>query len=208
MATRLSRFFEQQRLAKSLKPGQLAQLLGCTNLSKNGSRIRVFEQSGTISRELFEKLARYFEVDRQTIEELVELDRREFFQKWLAWANEPIQPHLVLRLIAAVYSRRELASDVETIKDAEEWAAAVARETALRCCLVWSRRLSIWFDETGSISGRTEAVPNEPNVPWMGRSGKTFVLNEDLGSTSSVEWPRTPEVKIAPSPVLRGHENE
>jgi len=194
VATRLSRFFEQQRLAKSLKPGQLAQLLGCTNLSKNGSRIRVFEQSGTISRELFEKLARYFEVDRQTIEELVELDRREFFQKWLAWANEPIQPHLVLRLIAAVYSRRELNPDVVTIEDAEDWAAAVARETGLRCCLVWSRKLSIWFDETGIISGRTEAAPNEPNVPWMGRSGKTFVLNEDLGSMSSVEWPRQPEV--------------
>jgi len=194
MATRLSSFFEQQRLAKDLKPGQLAQLLGCTNLSKNGSRIRVFEQTGSISKELFEKLARYFEVDSEIIDGLVELDQNEFFQQWLAWANEPIQPYLVLRLIAAIYTRRVLSPDIETVEDAEAWAAAVARETRLRCCLVWSRKLSIWSDKMGNISERTEAVPNKPNVPWMGRSHQKFILNEDLSSTSRVQWPQKPEV--------------
>jgi hypothetical protein len=194
ISTHLSNFFEQQRISKSLKPGQLAHLIGCSNISKNGSRIRVFEQTGSISKVLFEKLTRYFEIDTEVIEQLVELDRRDFFGKWLAWAKQPIQPYLVVRLMAAVYSRRELPIDIETIEEAEDWPASVARETRLRCCIVWSRRLSVWLDETGTISCRTEAAPGEPNTPWMGRPGKNFVLNEDMSSRTSVDWPKTPQV--------------
>ncbi len=192
MATQLSRYFEQQRVARGLKPGQLAQLLGFSNLSKNGSRIRVFEQTGAISKELFEKLVDYFAVDSQTIEELVEQDRREFFSQWLAWANEPVQPYLVVRLVAAIYSRRELSPDVKTIEEAEGWAASIARESKLKCCLVWNRRLSIWFNESGEISVRSEAVPGEPNTPWMGRTDKKYLLDEDLSSRCPVAWPKNP----------------
>lgn len=195
MSTRLSRFFEQQRIGKGLKPGQVAVLIGYANISKGGSRIRSFEQTGSVSKELFEKLAAFFETDTDIIEKLVEEDRREFFQKWLVWANEPIQPHLVVRLIAAVYSRRELSPDIGTIEEAEVWAAAVARESRLKCCLVWSRRLSIWFDEIGRLVGRTEAVPGEVNVPWMRIGGKPFVLGDDLHSTNQVEWLKKPEVR-------------
>jgi len=196
MSTHLSRFFEKHRISKSLKPGQVASLIGYTNISKGGSRIRSFEQTGSISRELFEKLAAFFEIDNGIIEQLVEEDRREFFHKWLAWVNEPIQPHLVVRLIAAVYSRRDMGPDIGTIEEAEVWAASVARESRLKCCLVWSRRLSIWFDETGSIVGRTEAVPGEVNVPWMRISGgKQFVLEDAPPSVKPVEWLKKPEVR-------------
>jgi hypothetical protein len=194
MSTRLSRFFEQQRISRSLKPGQVAIHIGYTNTSKGGSRIRSFEQTGSVSKELFEKLAAFFQVNTEDIDKLVEEDRREFFENWLAWANEPIQPHLVVRLIAAVYSRRELSPDIGTIDEAEVWAASVARELRLKCCLVWSRRISIWFDETGRMVGRTEAVPGEANVPWMRIGGKPFVLDGDLHSPKPVVWLKKPEV--------------
>lgn len=131
------------------------------------SRIRVFEQTGSISWELFEKLAAFFDIDADVIEKLVEQDRREFFQKWLDWVNEPIQPHLVVRIISAVYSRRELSPGIVTIEEAEAWAASVAKESRMKCCLVWNRRLSIWFDETGRIAGRTEAVPGCRHIHWF-----------------------------------------
>jgi hypothetical protein len=70
---------------------------------KNGNRIRQFELKGIISPELFDKLLTALEIDAATVEKLVEEDRREFFKKWLEWVNEPIQPYLVERLIAAVY---------------------------------------------------------------------------------------------------------
>ena len=92
MSTHLSRYFQQQRLGRGLKPGQLARLAACVNVQKNGSRIRTFELSGTIGQELFERIAAALEIDAGTIERLVKQDRKEFFEEWLAWVNEPIQP--------------------------------------------------------------------------------------------------------------------
>jgi hypothetical protein len=83
MSTNLSRYFQQKRLDRGLKPGQVARLADCVNVQKNGSRIRSFELSGSIGQELFEKIAAVLGIDAGTIERLVEQDRREFYQAWL-----------------------------------------------------------------------------------------------------------------------------
>ena len=188
MSTHLSRYFQTKRLALGLKPGQLAQRAGCSNVSKNGNRIRQFEIGGDISQEIFTRIAAVLEVEQATVERLVEQDRREFFAKWLAWVNEPIRPHLVVRLMAAVYCRRWLPGEITTMDEAEGWASAIAKQQKMKCCLVWSRRISCWFDEGGKLYSRTEATPGEPNVPWMRIGGKTFNFGPDLGSVSSVGW--------------------
>jgi len=190
MSTHLSRHFEQARLAKGLKPGQLALLIG-KNISKIGNRIRQFELTGDISKELFEKLVAALGIDAAIIERLVEQDRREFFEEWLAWVNEPITPYLVERLIAAVYRRVPLPPEIKTQEQAEAWAAAFTMESKRKCCLVWSRRISVWFDVDGTFF-RSEAVPGEPNVPWIKIGGKTFNFGEDLRSVNTVDWPKKP----------------
>lgn len=192
MSTNLSRFFEQARLARGLKPGQVAQLCGSSNVSKVGSRIRVFELSGQISKEPFEKLVAALGIDADTIEKLVEQDRREFFEEWLQWVNQPIQRFLVVRIMSAIYSQRPLPIEINNQEEAEAWAASVAREIKKRCCLVWSRRISIWFTEDGTVVDRTEGVPGEPNVPWVRIGGRTFLFGDDLGSTTPVDWPKKP----------------
>jgi hypothetical protein len=192
MSTHLPRYFEQRRLTRGLRPSQLAQLAGCTNILKNGNRVRQFELTGNISPELFHKIAAALQVDPATIDRLVEQDRREFFEKWLQWVNEPIKPHLVVRLIAAVYSQRAVPPEITTIAEAEAWASAVARQEHKRCCLVWSRRISCWFNEDGTLIGSTEAMPDEPNVPWMRIGGKAFTFGPDLGSLAQVDWPKQP----------------
>lgn len=194
MSTHLSRYFQQKRLDRGLKPGQLARLAGCVNVQKNGSRIRSFELSGSIGQELFEKIAAVLEIDAATIEQLVEQDRREFYEEWLAWVNEPIQSYLVIRLMAAIYSSRALPPEIITMEEAEKWASAVAGEIKKRCCLAWSRRLSSWFSEDGALTKRTEAVPGEPNTPWIkiGGKGPAFMFGDDLGTVSMVDWPKKP----------------
>src|SRR5262249_4514160 len=147
MSTNLSRYIQQKRLDRGLKPGQLARLAGCVNVQKNGSRIRSFESSGCTGQELFEKIAAALEIDAGTIEQLVEQDRKEFYQAWLEWVNEPIQPYLVIRLMAAVYSSRAVPAEITTMEEAEKWASAVAGEIKKRCCLVGSRRISCSFTE-------------------------------------------------------------
>jgi hypothetical protein len=195
MSTRLSRYFEQKRLEKGLKPGQLARLAACANVQKNGSRIRTFELSGSIGQELFEKITAALEIDAGTIEQLVEQDRKGFFEAWLAWVNEPIKPYLVIRLIAAIYSSRPVPREITTIEEAERWASAVAGEIKKQCCLVWSRRISCWFSEDGTLTKRTEAVPGEPNTPWIkiGGKGPAFLFGDDLGTVSMVDWPKKPD---------------
>jgi hypothetical protein len=195
MSTNLSRHFQQKRLDRGLKPGQLARLAGCVNVQKNGSRIRSFELSGSIGQELFEKIAAALEIDAGTIEQLVEQDRRKFYQAWLAWVNEPIQPYLVIRLMAAIYSSRAVPPEITTREEAEKWAGAVAGEVKKQCCLVWSRRISYWFSEDGTLTKRTTARPGEPNTPWIkiGGKGPAFLFGDDLGTVSMVDWPEKPE---------------
>jgi hypothetical protein len=180
MSTHLSRHFEQARLSRNLKPSELARLAGCVNILKNGNRIRQFELTGIISPELFDKLATALEIDAATVEKLVEEDRRESFDRWLEWVNKPIQPYLVERLIAAVYRKVPVPSEITTMDEAEAWAAAVALERRRKCCLVWSRRISVWFAEDGTVYSRTEAVPGEPNAPCMKVDGKKFLFGEGL----------------------------
>jgi hypothetical protein len=193
MSTNFSRYFQQKRLDRGLKSGQLARLAGCMNVPKNGSRIRSLGLSGNIGQELFERIAAALEIDARTIEQLVEQDRREFYEKWLAWANEPIKPFLVIRLIPAVYSSRPVPPGITTMEEAEKWASAVAGEIKKRCCLVWSRRISCWFSDDGTLQKRTEAVAGEPNVPWIKIRGKTFLFGGDLRSVRRVDWPEKPE---------------
>jgi hypothetical protein len=195
MSTNLSRYFQQKRLDRGLKPGQLARLAGCGNVQKNGSRIRSFELSGSIGQELFEKIAAALEIDAGTIEQLVEQDRTEFYQAWLEWVNEPIQPYLVIRLMAAIYSSRAVPPGISTMEEAETWASGVAGEIKKRCCLVWTRRISCWFSEDGTLTTRTRARPGEPNTPWIkvGGIGPAFLFGDDLGTVRKLDWPKEPE---------------
>jgi hypothetical protein len=173
-------------------PGQLAQLAGCTNIAKNGNRIRQFERTGNISRELLERISPVLDIEPGNIRILIEQDRREFFDEWLKWVNEPIQPYLVVRLMAAIYSQRPLPPAIATMEQAEKWASEVARKEKLRCCLVWSRRISSWFDDRGTLTARTQAVPGQANVPWMQMGGKRFLFGDDFGSVAQADWPRKP----------------
>src|SRR5262249_38928315 len=195
MSSNLSRYFQQQRLDRGLKPGQLARLAGCTNVQKNGSRIRCFELSGSIGQELFEKIAAALEIAAGTIEQLVEQDRKEFYQAWLDGVNEPIQPYLVIRVMAAIYSSRAVPPEITTMEEAETWASAVAGEIKKRCCLVWSRRISCRFSEDGTLTKRTRARPGEPNTPWIkvGGKGPAFLFGDDLGTVRKLDWPKEPE---------------
>lgn len=110
MATHLSRHFEERRLAKGFKPGQLAALVGYKNIPKGSNRIRAFEITGKISTSLFEKLAVVLEIDRATIEKLAKQDHQEFFDAWVRWVNEPITPSLSIRLMPAFYFPPQLAT--------------------------------------------------------------------------------------------------
>lgn len=187
MSTRLSSYFEEARLSRNLKPSQLAKLAGYQKILRVGGKIRTFELTGKVSQFLFEKLVATLDLDHGTIARLIEEDRRESYEEWLAWVNEAVEPEFVVLVIAGVCIRKPIPAEVTTLEEAEVWGAGVAKAEGRRCCLVWSRKLSVWFSKNGS-SFRTEANQPKPNYPWVQIGNKNFTFG--VGPDSIVPVPR------------------
>lgn len=194
MQSNLAEHFRRTRIAKGIKLGQLARLIGYTNATKGANRIVKFERGGDVQSQLLLKVADVLDIDGQTIERLIDEDRRRFFEEWNAWANEPIRPHLVIRLLAAVYLTKKLPEDIQTVEEAEQYAGGMARHWHRKCCLVLSRRVSVWLSENGDIYNVSEAVPGEANHPVMYLGQKPCFVTPGLGFQQIV-WPKKGEVK-------------
>lgn len=175
MATHLSKYFKKRRIEMGLKTGQLARLVGYRNLSKGIRRITEFETTGAVHPVLFQKLTAALEVEQETIKRLLKND----YGDWSRWADEPVMPYLVLRIMPAFYTQLNLPESVCSTKEAERFASITARRYHKKCCLVLSRRISIWIDADGMIENTTEAVfGGEPNTPFMQIAGKPFLVKE------------------------------
>jgi transcriptional regulator with XRE-family HTH domain len=177
---RLGDLFRKTRLERGLSLRQLALLVGYRNTNKGIRRLTAIE-SGDLSpnRDLYGRIASALELDLEILKTTVARDRAEYLKKWNRWADEPIKPHLILRLQSCIYIRREIPEELADLEQVELWASGVAREHHWRACLVWTRRLSIWFDVDGGIEDQTEATPDgPPNVPSMQIGGRRFNLRE------------------------------
>ena len=103
---------------------------------------------------------------------------QEDLEDWLRWANEPIRPYLVVRLMAAIYSQADLPDEVRSVEEAERYASEFAKGHRLRVCLVLSRRVSVYFADDGSFRYASEAVPGgEPNQPYTVVGGRRCLMN-------------------------------
>jgi transcriptional regulator with XRE-family HTH domain len=158
----LGSLFRQRRDERGLTTAQLARLLGYRNVTKGCNRIGRFEDGGKVAPDLLAGLSEALEVTPDEIRRSLDGDYKE----WLAWADEPVRPYVVLRYMACVYSRVELPDDALSPEAAEVFASQLARERKLMVCLVVSRRLSIRFDSTGKEYQRLDATPDLPCEPY------------------------------------------
>jgi hypothetical protein len=175
--SQLGAFIRAERLKRGLTLGRLARLVGYRNLAKGARRIACLEQSGTATTDLLVNVVNALDIDWPTVERLAQADHQERLREWEAWVGAPTPMHLVVRLMAAVYTRTPLPPEVMTPDEAEAWACEFARQHRCRVCLVLSRRWSVWIDAEGDIEARTEARPGEPNVPYMQVKSRGFLLN-------------------------------
>jgi hypothetical protein len=196
MRSQLADHFRRIRIQSGLRLRQLSRLVGYKNAQKGSNRIQRFEQRGEIHADLLGKLADVLCIDSETVDALIEQDRREFALAWNRWADQPIQPSLVIRWLSAVYARRELPGEIESLQEAEAYSAATARRLRKKVCLKWSRRCSVWFDETGVVTVKTEAragVSSGPSM-WLSGSHRRFVLEHP--ETGKVFLRLTGDLKI------------
>ena len=189
MESLLAQFFMKRRLALGLTRGQLARLIGYKNISKGGGKIFGLETCGSDDAEFIGKVAAALGIDEATVDRLLAEDYRRYLEGWNKWADEPVKPHLVIRLFAAVYSGQDLPENITVLAEAEAWASARAKELKLRCCLVWSRRLSLFYAADGSVETRQEATPNYDPRPSMQIGKHKFLL---AGTVSPPKQPEQP----------------
>ena len=181
----LGQFFRRRRAERGLGLGDLARLLGYRNVSKGANRIRAFEGGGKVHPALLGNLADVLEIGPDEIRRLVAEDYRD----WLAWADEPIRPHVVVRLMACVYQRVQLPDDALDPEAAEAFAAEVARGRRLRTWLVLSRRVSVAFDVEGKRRGRLEATPEMPCEPFAVVGGNRVQFDDAGVAVRPIDGP-------------------
>ena len=80
----LSKFFRERRLEKGLSLGQVARLLGYTNLSRGANRIQSLERGDKVRPDFLGRLAEVLEVGPDEIRQRAYLD----YKDWLAWASD------------------------------------------------------------------------------------------------------------------------
>ncbi len=144
MTTNLSRFFQQRRLALGLRPGEVARRMGYKSLAGACNKIIYFEERGEIPATLLVKLAAVLGIDQSTIQELMEQDHRQFLEEWNRWADQPIEPYVVIRAIPGFMISKDIPPELTTHEEMEHFAADIAERFTKKVWLVLSRRTSIY----------------------------------------------------------------
>jgi hypothetical protein len=174
MSSHLSQFFHQRRLDKKFGFGDVARRCGYKNITKGCNRIQKFEDGDEIDTELFQKLTAVLDISDADIARCVEADKTE----WEQWADESIEPYIVIRLMAAFYSHKNIPPNIHADQEAmKQFASDFSKEKRLRVCLVLSRRLRVWFDREGGVERTTEDTFDQSYGPYMRVSGKKFLMN-------------------------------
>lgn len=196
--THVSRYFATLRLARGLCPSQLATLLGASNGHKVGSLIRNYELSGDINDHWFLRLCEELRPDLEQLNACLALDqekeRRELEaqrQAWEVWADQPIDPYLVVRYFAGVYGHREVPrSFCNSREQAEGWAADELKRFRAKGFLTWTRREQTGYDEGGENPRRAICRFQRPAYAAsmsISRYGRRFLLDPNGRLTTQAE---------------------
>ena len=209
MATNLSTFCRQRRLALGLRPGDVARLMGYKSIPGTANKIVMFEERSDIRAELFEKLKSALQIDDATAERLIQQDQREYIAAWWAWANQPV-PWVVYRKDVPLFMPPwPVPSEITTQESAEAWARQFAIDNHAPVALYLSRRISVWFDREGKITSRHEASPGEVTVPYLQlKGGGTKFRFAPNGAGLSIETVQFPEQHGPASLVTREPEDQ
>ena len=105
--THVSRLFESLRLARGLKPSQLAEVIGAGNVHKVGSMIRGFELSGSINDHWYERLRAELRPDPEELQRCIALDEAKTLAELERDQENEIADVMVTAASATTTKRRD-----------------------------------------------------------------------------------------------------
>lgn len=172
----LGNLLKASRLQRKLRYGQIARML-CPSgdnrqISRLGQRIAKLER-GNLDKQLLSKVAGALGIDDRLLSVVLREETQYRRQKhhqhvkaWNQWADEPIEPRLVVRLLPAVYSSLPLPHGIQ-LEQAKAYASAHAFSKHLKCCLFWNRRVCFYFNEAGELVCTAFSSPEKDLRPFM-----------------------------------------
>lgn len=182
----LGQFLKAERLAMGLlKRGSVARTImpdaTPKQIGRLGHRIYLLEEHGQTNPELLTQVAEVLGVDDATLDRLAQAEnqfRQEQHRRYVAefnrWTDQPVKPYGVVRAMACVYGSFDLPAGI-TQEQGEALVAAKARQTRCQCALVWNRRLTVFFRESGELWHRAESTPERDYHPFVRVRGKRFL---------------------------------
>jgi len=113
--------------SKGLHYAELFRKMGYKNINKGLRRIMDLEREGKVHPEVLEKIIEVLELDRNFIDQLIDQDKELQKREFEEWVNTPIEWHLMIRWMLAVYGESNIPGYVKTEEEAIEYAGSIAR---------------------------------------------------------------------------------
>lgn len=141
--SRIAELFRAKRKESGLGYKKLAKRAGYRNLDKGMRRMRNLESSDSFfpHPEIRETFAEVLNITEDEIEDAMRKDFEAL--------DQPIEPQLIIRIMAAVYVEGDLPEGCRR-EEAIEIAEKVATERNRKCCLTLSRIRGIYFETDGT----------------------------------------------------------
>jgi len=177
---RLGVFVRQTRVARGLSTGKLAALMGYRNLGKGARRVNSLEAGEEILPGVLSGAIKVLELDPAIVRNLIEQDRQDYIAGWNEWADEPIRPYVITKLMPGVYSRKTVPEGMVDLEEVVEWMTGIATARFCRTWLVWTRRVTYWFDAGVVWSQVSENTPFKDCIPYMTLGNSTRRLPYEL----------------------------
>ncbi len=97
---------------------------------------------------------------------MIERDNEQQRRKLEEWA-EPIDMYYTIRMMPTIYLTYDLPTKIKTEDEAVEYCCAQAKEKRKLIWLSTSRKVTIFINKVGAVTGRKEATIDEIDLPYM-----------------------------------------
>ncbi len=174
---RVGQLFRSRRSEHRLRIVEVARLAGLRDTAKSLRTLDQLERGGQGPLDLIKVLCGFYGIDLNAVREAWQLDEED--RKRFRWEAAGGRPYLLVKVIPAVYQRREVPAGLDRER-AMAWAQAAlkGRGHVMAGTLVLGASEAIWFREDGSFF-----VSDNGAVPYSSVRGRSF--------TFAVSAPRT-----------------
>jgi len=166
MTTNLSAYIKKERIKQGLNYAEVSKKMGYKNINKGMRRVIDLEREGVVNPEVLDRIVDALELDQVYVDQLIQEDKEQEKREFEEWVNTPIDWHLIIRWMPAVYGERAIPGYLKTEDEAIDYAREVAREYKSMVWLVLSRKENIHIYPDGSIKSRNEVTMDFINLPY------------------------------------------